>query len=867
MTNMSAEQLHALKQQALSLLRGNRLDEAKALFSQVSEQNAEDVDAWYLLSCIHGMQGNMDEAGHCCRRVIALRPDHSDAHVNLGNVLLFQGKADEAVQHYQAALRFNPNNAGALCGLGNTQSSLGNHDEAILHYKAAVRLNPNFVEAYYNLGNSQIARRKYDDAIKSFRQVIRLNPNYAAAYNNLGIAQKQLGDVPAALDNYRTAIRLQPNFATAHNNLAIALKEQGLLEEAYETARQALRIQPTFADALFSLGNIHMELGQTDEAISCFQQALKANPQYAEAYNNLAMALLKQGKLEEAKQMMESALEINPEFAEALSNLADINRARGDTEIAIEQYRRAILARPDSADIYNKLGNALSDRRLIDEAVDCYQRAIALNPDSAILYSNLALAYRVQLRLDDAEKMAKKALNIQPDLVHAFNSLYNIYHTQGKTTEAIQMCREVLRIEPDNTLAHDNLLMSMPYLSEYTAENIYNSAREWGTQRASSDDSLPQPVNVADPRRRLRIGYVSGNFVTHPVGFFIEQVLAHHDKSRVEIFCYSNQMRDDDLTIRLRSRSDHWRNILCWSDEELAQKIRHDTIDILVDLAGHTSGNRLLGFAHKPAPVQATWIGYHATTGLPAMDYIIGDRYLIPPEEERYYVEHVLRLPNAYLCFSPPDVELTPGTLPALSSGKITFGCFNNPSKISETVIACWSKLLRILPQAQLYLKYKPFGDKDVRQRFQTLFAQHGIDVARIRFAGLSPRHEYLAAYQEVDLGLDPFPFNGCTTTMESLWMGVPVVTLRGDRYVGHMGETILKHLDLAECVTDSEEAYIDRAIALVSDLPRLAALRSGLRDRLLKSPLCDGPGFTRDLEAVYRRMWDTWCQTQAQPG
>jgi predicted O-linked N-acetylglucosamine transferase (SPINDLY family) len=423
-----------------------------------------------------------------------------------------------------------------------------------------------------------------------------------------------------------------------------------------------------------------------------------------------------------------------------------------------------------------------------------------------------------------------------------------------------------LLLDPDNTVAHDNLLMGMHYDPDYSSEHLYRAAQEWGARNDSQDTRLPPPANVPDPRRRLRIGYVSADFKTHPVGFFIEQVLAHHDKNQFEIFCYSNQATDDDLTMRLRRHSDHWNSILYRSHKEVAQDIRRDGIDILVDLAGHTSGNRLLTFAYKPAPIQATWIGYHATTGLPAMDYIIGDRFLIPPEEERYYVERVVRLPNAYLCFSPPDIEIEPGPLPAAAAGKITFGCFNNTAKLTEAVIACWSRLLHALPQAQLYLKYKAFGDDGVRQRYQGLFAQHGIDTDRIRFAGLSPRQEYLAAYREVDIGLDPFPFNGCTTTMESLWMGVPVVTLRGDRYVGHMGETILKHLGLPECVTDSEDAYIAKAIDLASDLPRLAELRGGLRSRLLNSPLCDGPGFTRDLEAAYRRMWETWCRTQAQP-
>jgi predicted O-linked N-acetylglucosamine transferase (SPINDLY family) len=297
------------------------------------------------------------------------------------------------------------------------------------------------------------------------------------------------------------------------------------------------------------------------------------------------------------------------------------------------------------------------------------------------------------------------------------------------------------------------------------------------------------------------------------------------------------------------------------SHQELAQQIRGDSIDLLIDLAGHTKNNRLQTFALKPAPVQATWLGYYDTTGLGAMDYIIADRFLIPAGEERYYTERVVRLPRSYLCFTAPEADIEPGPLPAPASGKVTFGCFNNPGKITEAVIACWSSLLRALPGSQLYLKYKAYGDAETRQRFQDAFARMGITPERIRFAGQSPRGEYFQAHQEVDIGLDPFPFNGCATTLNALWMGVPVISLRGSRYVGRMGETLLTNVGLGECVADNEDEYIAKALALTNDLRRLAELRHGLRSQLLKSPLCDGIGFTRELEEAYRDMWKSWCR------
>jgi protein O-GlcNAc transferase len=863
---MNAEQLHAMKQQGLTLLSANRPAEARTLLSQVCEQNPDDVDAWYLLSCIHGMQGNMEEAGRCCRRAIALRPNHSEAHVNLGNVLLSQRKLDEAILHYQTAIRINPSNAGALCNIGNALSSLGKHDDAIINYQAALKLNQNFVEAYYNLGNSQMAKKRYSEAINSFRHVIRLNPKNAAAYNNLGIAYKECGDDSAAIENYRIAIRLQPDRAVTYNNLAIVLRQQGMLQEASDTAQRALSIQPDYADALLNLGSILIDQGEVEKGIECLQHTININPQHADAFNNLGLAFMKQGKLQEAKDMVESALKINPELAEAACNLGNISYSLGLTELAIEKFRQAILLKPDYVEAYIHLGNALIKQGMTSEAITCYQHAIALKPDSIKAHSNLAEALRIQGKLTEAEQIAKGALHLNPDSAYAYSALDLIYFLQGKIKASIEMGKKAVLLDPSYEVAQDNLLMGMHYDPDYSMETLFDAAQKWGARHATRDDCLPPPANTPDPERRLRIGYVSADFKTHPVGFFIEQVLAQHDKNQFEIFCYSNLATDDDLTARLRRHANHWTNILYRSDKEFAQLVRQDGIDLLIDLSGHTSGNRLLSFDYKPAPIQATWIGYHATTGLRAMDYIIGDRFLIPPEEECYYVERVLRLSNAYLCFSPPDSDIEPGPLPALATGKITFGCFNNPSKLTEELIASWSRLLNALPQAMLYLKYRAFADEGVRQRYQSLFAEQGVDVARIRFAGSSPRHEYLAAYQEVDIGLDPFPFNGCTTTLESLWMGVPVVTLRGDRYVSHMGESIMMNLGMEELVTHSEDAYIAKAIALASDLPRLATLRSGMRTKLLKSPLCDGPEFTRDLEAAYRNIWQTWCRAQANP-
>jgi protein O-GlcNAc transferase len=688
--NNDQENTGSLKARALSLIRDNRLEEAKALFAHICETTPEDAESWYILSGINGMLGYIDEAGDCCRRVLALQPDNDEAHRNLGNVLLARGEHNQAIKHYETALQINPGSVATLVCMGKISSSLGLQDKAEAYYKEAVRLNPDIPGVYYNLGCAQSDQKKYDAALESYRRAIQLNPDYAEAYNKAGNALKELGSIELAMENYRHAIRLKPDFAAVYHNLAILLKEQGKLTTAEKTARQAIQIQPDIVEALVNLGNIHLEQGRVKAAIDDFGEALKISP-----------------------------------------------------------------------------------------------------------------------------------------------------HRVG---------------------VHSSLVSIMRYLPEYAPQQLFDEAQNWALCHAPHEHQFTSSVNHPDPRRRLRVGYVSGDLYRHPVGYFIAPALALHDKSRYEVFCYYNNIRRDDLTERLQQSVDCWRDVVDMSDQELARQIRRDGIDLLIDLAGHTKKNRLLTFALKPAPVQATWLGYYDTTGLGAMDYIIADRFLIPAGEERYYTERVVRLPRGYLCFTAPDPEIDYGPLPVYASGKLTFGCFNNPAKITEEVIACWSSLLRALPGSQLYLKYKSYADAGVRQRYQDSFARLGIAPERIRFAGQSSRGHYLLAYKEVDIGLDPFPFNGCATTVNALWMGVPVITLRGNRYAGRMGETLLTNAGLGECVADNEDEYIAKALALATDLPRLSRLRNGLRNQLLNSSLGDGISFTHELEDAYRNMWSSWC-------
>jgi predicted O-linked N-acetylglucosamine transferase (SPINDLY family) len=357
------------------------------------------------------------------------------------------------------------------------------------------------------------------------------------------------------------------------------------------------------------------------------------------------------------------------------------------------------------------------------------------------------------------------------------------------------------------------------------------------------------------------VAFLSRDLHRHPVGYFLIRLFENLDPGQCEAICYHGGTDKDDLTARFQAAATAWSEVRGWTDQRLAQQIRTDRIDILFDLAGHTSGNRLPVFARKPAPIQVTWAGYVGTTGLAAMDYILADRYEIPPQSEAYYRERVLRMPDGYICYDPPGYAPPVSPLPAMEKGYATFAAFHNPPKITPQVVDVWARVLQRLPQARLVLKYRGMDDASVAGRFAELFAAQGIDPARLEFLGFSPHRELLAQYQRVDVALDAFPYNGGLTTCEALWMGVPVVTCPGETFASRHSLSHLSNVGLTETIAGNLDEYVELAVALAGDLPRLAALRAGLRDRMAASPLCDGKRFAEHFAEVIRGAWRHWCE------
>jgi predicted O-linked N-acetylglucosamine transferase (SPINDLY family) len=406
--------------------------------------------------------------------------------------------------------------------------------------------------------------------------------------------------------------------------------------------------------------------------------------------------------------------------------------------------------------------------------------------------------------------------------------------------------------------------MSQLYLPSTTEAELLAAGRSW--QERHGAFPLPAPSSFPNDRtsdRPLRIGYLSPDFRRHSVSFFFEPLLAAHDRSRVQVTCYADLPNPDEVSRRLQGLADRWCNVTPLSHQQLADRIREDGIDILVDLAGHTAGNRLPVFAQKPAPIQVSWLGYPGTTGLDAIDARLTDDIADPPgEADRCHSERLVRLPDGFLCYSPPEDAPSVTPLPAISAGHITFGSFNNPAKITHEAIRAWAAILNNLPNARLLLKGKAFADATTCRRFRRLFAACGIDANRLTTMGMTQSsREHLDLYGQVDIALDTFPYNGTTTTCEALWMGVPVVTLKGKRHAARVGASILHRLELDHLTASSQDDYVAKALTLAGDTAALQALRAGLRERMQRSPLCAPRPFAAAVEDAYRTLWQQWCQ------
>ncbi len=614
---------------------------------------------------------------------------------------------------------------------------------------------------------------------------------------------------------------------------AARLYHLGQLAEAEQICTQIVATEPDNSTAWALLGAIACDTSRCDRAVDCFSRALIATPHDAVAHYNLANALRLEGKLTEAAGHYGQALQLNPNLPQA----------------------------------HNNLGTILLDQGARDQALVCFRRALELDSAYAAAHSNLGNALREQGNLDEAIQFHQQALSLDPQSADVHNNLGSALKDRGELQGAIEHFRRAIALRPDFTAAWSNLLYTLHFCEGLGAAEIYQEHRRFNDLCAAPlAASIKSHPNKRDFNRRLRIGYVSPDFRHHCQAFFTLPLFANHDHQQVEVFCYSDVARPDSVTQRLQSHADVWRDIQWLTDEQVAALIRQDQIDILIDLTMHMAGGRPLLFARKPAPIQICWLAYPGTTGLTAMDYRFTDPFLDPPcrvrEAQRNaptpYPEESICLRDSFWCYHPLGLEPPINPPPATTIGHITFGSLNNFCKVNATVLRLWAGVLRAVDRSRL-LMLAPEGV--ARQRTLDVLAQEGIAPDRITFVANQPLQQYLATYNSIDIGLDTLPANGHTTTLDSLWMGVPVVTLVGQTALGCGGLSQLTNLGLTDLIAHSADEFTATAARVAADLPRLTQLRTMLRDRLRSSPLMDAPRFARSIESAYRGLWQRWCK------
>jgi protein O-GlcNAc transferase len=641
---------------------------------------------------------------------------------------------------------------------------------------------------------------------------------------------------------------------------AVAHHRAGRLEQAEEIYRRILQADADVPDALEMLGAALSQRGKHQEGLAMIDRALLLRPGAADYHANRGLILSNLGRQEDAIAAYRKALELRPDSPTALYNLGNSLQKLDRFDEAMDCYQRSLALAPGEANVHCNLGNMYLKEELVEEAIAAYRRALELRPDYAEAMSNLGNALLRAKRTDDAIEIYRKAAALRPHTPQIMNNLAGALKEAGRLDEAMECYR---RSRPPGTAyansVDGDLLYLLNFHPAYDGRAIGAELARWNQQKAQplGRDIRPHP-NDPSPDRRLRIGYVSPNFFMQAEAHFVLPLLESHDHERFEVHCFSGVRKPDDITARHRRCADVWHDVVDQDDLQLAEYVRERGIDILIDLTMHLGDSRLLAFARKPAPVQITWLAYPGSTGLTTIDYRISDSCIDPPEgDDSIYSEKTIRLPGCWCCYDPLSKA---SQRPVEQNGPVTFGSLNNPCKINAQTLYMWAQIMRQVDSSRLLVLSL---SENQRQTIRELLKESGVGPDRVDFVTAEKRERYLRHYDRIDIGLDPLPYNGITTTCDALWMGVPVVSLTGVTGAGRAGASVLIASGLPELVAHSPQQFIRIVVELAGDLPRLTSLRAGLRQRITRSPLMNAKQFAADMERAYRDVWVQWCRAR----
>jgi protein O-GlcNAc transferase len=805
-------------------------------------------------------QQRWEDAAGLFRELLERFPDHVDALEGLGLAALHGGRAGEGLSWLSRAKERAPDNARVLSNFGIAQKRNGLLHEAIETYRAAAALGPTSA-SLVNLARAEREAGRLPQAIDTFRRAVELDRGAPGAWSMLSNALREAGRLEEALAAAREALARNPWHGQAHLNEGAALHRLGRLADAVVSYWIATRI-PSSQKA--ASANLHVALAEAGT------QTTPASPELAHVRRILAAprdeaAMLALGQGERDKRRAAAALccfeyaaEIAPR-AETYQNIAALAWGLGQHDQAQTRMLRAFECDDVDVDTYRRLGGWLLEQPRFHLARPAWRAILHRCPEDWTALVNLGVAIQRRGRPSESESFQRRAIAIDARRIEPYANLGVALNAQGRIHEAIAHYRECLELNPDAAPIASNLLFALHFDPKLSPDVIFAEHVAFGRTFADPLREDRTFCQSRDPERKLRIGYVSPDFRWHPVSYFVEPVLAEHDGQVVEVHCYSDVEHPDEVTARLAGLVHRFTPCRGWTDARLAEQIATDQIDILVDLTGHTGNNRLLVFARKPSPIQVSWLGYFDTTGLTSIDYRIADEHSVPSAAERFFVERIVRLPRSSNCFRATAAP-EPAPPPCLRAGRVTFGCYNNPAKITREVVATFSRILRDVPESRLAFKYAMFDEPAMRARYLGWLDADGIAPDRVEFLGHSELDEFMLSFARIDIALDPFPYSGETTALHTLWMGVPLVALEGTTLVHRLASRVLRVAGLSDWVATSIDDYVRIARSLAAAPEQLAEWRTRLRPQLRACPLLDHRGVTRELEAAYRTMWRSWC-------
>jgi predicted O-linked N-acetylglucosamine transferase (SPINDLY family) len=816
-------------QHAIRIHQAGQFPQARELYRAILAGDPQNAGAHHFLGMLEHQTGNLQTALDHLQSAVHLDPNQGFYLVNYANLLKDMGRPEDSERAYLRAAELQPNDPITPYNLGYLYQLWGKWPQAQACYRQSVELDARFLPGWNKLAATHLRLDQVAEAEQAARKALELAPDLAAGWFHLADCQGRAKDWPASRASLEKAIQLQPVFPEAHNNLGMACKELGLKEQAVRCYQTALAQDPTLADPCFNLGRFAEDAGDHEQAFHWLAKALQVDPSNPQAHFSMGNFLVKMGREQEGASHLRQAVTLKPDFAEALNNL----------------------------------GNVLLSLRQHEEGLEAFQKAIATRPDYHEAYANLGNLHREAKYPDLAEEALLQSIRLKPDFAAAHSNLGNAFFDQGKIDQAIASYKKGIDLGQDDQEFVPNYLFALNYSTRLTAAEIGVEHRRLCAQKYDAlGRNAPPHANTREPGRRIRIGYVSPDFWMHPVARFMLPLLQHHSRDEVEVYAYYTRLHRDGITEECRKRVDHWRETHGKSEEEVAELIRRDQIDILVDLTMHARDCKPGLFARKPAPVQVSYLAYGGTTGLEAIRYRLTDIHLDPPGQPTPgFHEEPLRLPVCWWNYQvPPEPHVRMPEVqppPCLKNGYITFGSLNNFVKLNPVTRDSWARLVASVPGSHLILHMK---ESRIRKEVLAFFEERGVHPDRVHIIGYQDGPNYIRTYHTMDIALDPFPFAGGTTTFDALWMGVPVVTLTGDRPVGRGGLSILSTLGHPEWVGKDIEDYIRVGRELAADPARLATLRANLREEISASPLMDSPRFAREVEKHFREIWRRWC-------